>query len=90
MKNTIMVEGVECELERVEFYLKKGAYSHAYVKGWQAVDMNGEIVISGDPGAARSAEEYQQPKFKTKKELVYSIEFDNQEWGERKRRRAEK
>ena len=85
-----MVKGVECKLERVGIYCKKGAYSHGHTMGWQAVDMEGNVVVDGDPGQPQSAYEYQQPKFKTRKELVEDIEYDNEEWEERKRRRAGK
>jgi len=54
--------------------------------GWRAVDMEGNVIVNGHPGQPQSAYEYQQPKFRTRKELVGYIEFDNEEWEERKRR----
>lgn len=85
---TISFQGKECKLERVGIYVKRGAYTHGLVKGWQLVDMDGNIIISGQPGQPRFAEEYQKPRYETKKSLLSAIE-DQQEWWERRQRKLE-
>lgn len=63
-----------CIPEKETFYVKKGPFTHAYVTGWQLNDYEtGEVVISGDPGRARDASEFQNPKFPTLKSLLEYI-----------------
>ena len=90
MKNTIEFKGQTCKAERVNIILKKGAYEHKGVKGWQLVDMKGNIVINGNPGKPRAAYEYQQPKYKTRKALLEDVDYYNECWREHNARKASK
>lgn len=88
MKNSIEFKGQECKAERVGITVKKGAYEHKSVKGWQLVDKEGNVVINGHPGNPKSAYEYQQPKYKTRKELLEDVDYYNECWREREARKG--
>lgn len=68
-KHILQFNGTVLYAQRNDFYVKRGEYKHGTVKGWEGV-LDGDVVISGDPGAPMSAYEFQKPKFPTFKSLV--------------------
>lgn len=80
---SVIFRGGQCSAERVNFYVKRGPYTHGYVKGWQLVDMTGKVVISGDPGRPSSAFEYQTARYPTRKFLMDDVQHMNECWERR-------
>jgi len=73
---TITYEGRECKAVRSDFYVKRGEYSHGWIKSWELHDAEtGTVVVSGKPWMARAAYDFVKPKYATKKELYVSCKL---------------
>lgn len=84
---TIIFKGKECKAERVSFYAKRGPYTHGWVKGWQLVDMDGNVVVHGDCGRPSSAYAYQSARYQTRARLMEDVSFQQEEWEHREARK---
>lgn len=82
-KKHVVYEGIPALAQRVQFYVKRGAYNHGYVWGWQLVkqDDHDSILISGEPGRPLHSEEFQNARFKTLNALLETVADDNLFWG---------
>jgi len=66
--------GRECYAVRSDFYVKRGPYTHGWIKGWELWEVGTDkIIVSGDPGQPHSSYEFQKPKHPTKRALLIWI-----------------
>lgn len=78
MSKSININGEDYIAKREKFYVKRGAYEHNYVFGWNLYNQAGKLVIDSDPGRARNPYEYQKARYVTFKELMYRVEDINE------------
>lgn len=75
---TIDYKGQTCTAHRVDVYVKRGAYSHGYVKGWELRNAEGSVVVNPEPLRCASAYEYQTARFTTLASLKNWVEGENE------------
>lgn len=85
---TMIYKGEACNARRVDVYVKRGAYAHGHVKGWELCNDAGAVVVDSQPSRASSAYEYQAARFPTLSSLRSWVDSENAHvarWEERRR-----
>lgn len=66
-----------CTAHRVDVYVKRGAYKHGYVKGWELRNNEGEVIVDPRPLTCASAYAYQTARFPKLEDLKSYVEDVN-------------